>query len=331
MSDGKVKLAIQIIPSMPTRDVVETIRVAEELGYTYCLMADEGFMPDVYVTLGIAAEHTRRVMLGPVTNGYTRHPAATAAALATLHEATGGRAFVSLVAGGSMVLNPMSIERQAPVTVMRETIEILRLLWSGETVSYQGQRYQLNNAQIHMGAQAIPIWMAVRGSHLLKLAGELADAVVMVVKSDVETAVKLVEQGSAKSGRRPLRVYLDSMAFTEDMVSQARTLFAYVLMDTPPRQLAGLGLTSERVTEIAQAMGAGGPAAATKLITPEMLKRYQIAGTREECVQALEDLVKTGDMDVFMLNATSGDLKENIHLMEQTRSLVEECGKEVAN
>lgn len=32
MSDGKVKLAIQIIPSMPTRDVVETIRVAEELG-----------------------------------------------------------------------------------------------------------------------------------------------------------------------------------------------------------------------------------------------------------------------------------------------------------
>ena len=133
---------IQIIPTMPVAEVIEIAVAAEELGYDFCLLADEGFMPDVYVTLGAIAQRTKRIKIGPVTNGYTRHPAVTANAIATLDDLSGGRALAMLVAGGSMVLTPMGIPRDAPLTVMRETIAILRQLWRGEEVTWVGQALQ---------------------------------------------------------------------------------------------------------------------------------------------------------------------------------------------
>ncbi|RMF01778.1 MAG: LLM class flavin-dependent oxidoreductase, partial [Chloroflexi bacterium] len=56
-----IEMGLQIIPVMPVQEVVDTIRVAESLGYRYCVVADEGFMPDVYVTLGVAARETSTI------------------------------------------------------------------------------------------------------------------------------------------------------------------------------------------------------------------------------------------------------------------------------
>ena len=92
-----VQLGINLIPDMPCEEVIETIQAAEQLGYSVCLLDDEGFMPDVYTLLGRAAEKTSAIRLGPVTNGYTRHPAVTAVAVATLNEISGGRAVAALV------------------------------------------------------------------------------------------------------------------------------------------------------------------------------------------------------------------------------------------
>ncbi|GIV70782.1 MAG: hypothetical protein KatS3mg048_3644 [Caldilinea sp.] len=192
------QLGIQIIPTMPVDEVIATAVMAEELSYDFCLLADEGFMPDVYVALGAIAQRTQRIRLGPVTNGYTRHPAATATAIATLDDLSGGRALATLVAGGSMVLNPMGIAREAPLTVMRETVAILRALWSGEEVTWQGKRYALQRARLHSQRRhAIPLWLAVRGEKMLELAGQEADGVVLVAKSDVGPALAIVEQAAA--------------------------------------------------------------------------------------------------------------------------------------
>ena len=70
-------LGIQIVPTMPVAELVQTARTAESLGYQYCMVADEGLMHDVYATLGAIATATDRIRLGAVTNPYTRHPAAT--------------------------------------------------------------------------------------------------------------------------------------------------------------------------------------------------------------------------------------------------------------
>ena len=67
-----IQFGINIIPMMPVQEIIIIIKAAEGFGYSYCLLADEGSTPDVYVTLGAAAIQTKEISLGPVTNGYTR-------------------------------------------------------------------------------------------------------------------------------------------------------------------------------------------------------------------------------------------------------------------
>ena len=157
MSTQPIALGLQIVPTMDSAELVETIVLAEELGYSYCMVADEGLMLDVYAVLGAAARTTSTIRLGAVTNPYTRHPAATAAAIATIDEMSGGRAFVTLVAGGTMVLHPMGLVRSAPLALMADTITALRLLWRGAPVTWQGRRLSLEGAQLTTGTHSIPV------------------------------------------------------------------------------------------------------------------------------------------------------------------------------
>lgn len=318
-----MQLGIQIIPTMPVDEVIEIAVMAEELGYDFCLLADEGFMPDVYVALGAIAQHTQRMRLGPVTNGYTRHPAVTANAVATLDDLSGGRALATLVAGGSMVLNPMGIPREAPLTVMRETVAILRALWRGEEVTHQGKRFTLQRAQLHsQRVYDIPLWLAVRGEKMLELAGQEADGVVLVAKSDLGPALALVEQAEAGRGVRCQRIYMDRIAYTPAMLEEASALYAYVLMDSPPRILDGLGISAAEIAQIRQAMAAGGPKAAMPYVHPEMIQRYQLAGTLEECRQALQALAAAHALDALVMNITTPGLAANRRLLQDIRSTV---------
>ncbi len=315
------KLGIHIIPMMPAEEVIETIRVAEELGYEYCLLCDEGFTTDVYVTLGTVACKTSKIRLGPVTNGYTRHPAVTAIALATLNILSGGRAFVNLVAGGSMVLNPMGIPRESPLTITEETIQIMRQLWTGEMVTWKGKHYSLEKAQCHLGPQDIPIWVAARGDKMLDLTGRLADGAMLMVKADLPTAFKIVDESAARINRQPQRIYLDRIAYTEDLMREATMVYGFVILDTPPRQQKMLGLTPQDLNNIREAMARGGAAEAAKLITPEMIRRYQIAGTQEECTETVKEVTRENKLDIFMLNIPSGGRDANIRLMQDVKAI----------
>lgn len=317
-----IKTGIHIIPEMSATEIVETAVAAEELGYDYCLVCDEGIMHDVYVCLGAIAQKTSRLKLGPVTNGYTRHPAVTAVALASLNDLSGGRAIAVLVAGGTLALQPMGLTREAPLAVMRDTIDIMRHLWSDETVTWAGKRYKLNSARLGMGQQDIPIWLAVRGPKMLAMAGELADGVLLMAKSDLGPALDLVE--AAAGGRNLERVYLDRMAYTPQMVAEAGISYIYAIMDAPDRMLTGMGLGEADIARLRQAMKAGGPAEAAKQITPEMIKAFQIAGTPDECARILQNMVARHKIDTFLLNVTSPGLKANIQLMRDIHSIVKQ-------
>jgi 5,10-methylenetetrahydromethanopterin reductase len=324
----RLELGIELMPDMPISEAIETVKAAERLGYAYCVITDEGFMHDPYVLLGALAGHTHTIRLGPATNGYTRHPAATAAALASLQELSQGRAIAMLVAGGSMTLSPMGISRAAPLTVVRETIEVLRRLWTGETVNWKGQRYVLDRAKLAMGAQHIPLWLAARGAKMLELAGEMADGVVLMGKSDLGPALSLVEKGSSGRRDKPVRVYLDRIACQPEMLKQAAVLYAYTLVDAPPRMLASLGVSEETSLKIRERLGTRGPEAASLLVSEDMIRRLQISGTPEECGLELQALIRAHQLDVFLLDIFSADLQKNVSYMAEMYQLVHGDGVE---
>ena len=322
MTAGRIDLGLQIVPTMGSAELIDTIVVAEELGYSYCMVADEGLMLDVYAVLGAAARATSTIRLGAVTNPYTRHPAATAAALATVDEMSGGRAFVTLVAGGTMVLHPMGLERSAPLAMMADTIEALRLLWRGEPVTWQGQRLSLEGAQLTTGTHSIPIWVAARGEKMLSLAGTHADGLVLMVKSDLGDAFAVAEQARAEAGAEPLtRVYLDRLAYKPEMIEEAKHLYGYAIMDSPPRILKNLGLDDAEIAGLKQAFAEGGPEAVGRLVTDELVAEYQIAGTPAECRRQLENLIDEHRLDAFLVNVISPGLPANRALLTEVVSI----------
>ena len=318
MTARELALGLQIVPTMGSAELIDTIVTAEELGYSYCMVADEGLMLDVYAVLGAAARVTTTIRLGAVTNPYTRHPAATAAAIATVDEMSGGRAFVTLVAGGTMVLHPMGLERSAPLAMMADTIEALRLLWRGEPVTWHGRRLSLEGAQLTSGSHSIPIWVAARGERMLAMAGTHADGLVLMVKSDLGDAFGLAEQARAATGVPPLtRVYLDRLAYRPEMIEEAKHLYGYAIMDSPPRVLKNLGLNEAEIAGLKQAFTEGGPEAVGQLVTDELVASYQIAGTPSECRSQLQDLIDTHRLDAFFVNIISPGLAANRELLSE--------------
>ena len=322
MSTEPITLGLQIVPTMSSAELIDTIVLAEELGYSYCMVADEGLMLDVYAVLGAAARATSTIGLGAVTNPYTRHPAATAAAIATIDEMSGGRAFVTLVAGGTMVLHPMGLQRSAPLALMADTITALRLLWQGRPVTWQGQRLALEGAQLSTGTHSIPVWVAARGEKMLALAGTHADGLVLMVKSDLGDAFAIADEarpaaGTSRGGSSLTRVYLDRLAYKPEMIEEAKHLYGYAIMDSPPRILKNLGLDDDEIAGLKHAFERGGPEAVGRLVTDELVADYQIAGTPAECRNQLEHLIGAHQLDAFFVNVISPGPAANRELLTE--------------
>ena len=318
-----VSAGVHIVPLMSAEDVISVAVEAERLGYDYCLVADEGFHPDVYACLGAIARATERITLGVLTNGYTRHPAVTASAAATVNELSGGRLVVTLLAGGSMVLSPMGIERARPARVVADCLQALRMLWSGQEVSWRGETCSLDRARLGMGPQSIPIWIASRGPRLLELAGQQADGVVLTVRPDLRAALSLVEEAAAAADRPdPSRFYLGRICYTPELLEGQRRTLSFVLMDSPRRVLESLGLSPDEVAVVEHAAASNQPELVDELVTGDLLRRYQVAGTPDECRAEVEQLARDHGLDGVLIDALSSDLDENLAVLADSLPII---------
>src|SRR5918997_2200881 len=126
-----MKFSIASLGEEPADRFVPYVRLCEGLGFDSFCHADEKWTRDVYVRLALAGAATSRIGLGiTVTDPYTRHPALTAQATATLSEATGGRLRVILGAGSHFETLP-GYSNARPAVGIRESIELMRRMYSG--------------------------------------------------------------------------------------------------------------------------------------------------------------------------------------------------------
>jgi len=93
-------------PGRPGSNVFSGTRqaiVAEEIGYDGIAYVDsQNLSGDCYVALALAAQATSSIKLGTgVTNSFTRHPAVTASAIASIQMESDGRAYLGIGRGDS--------------------------------------------------------------------------------------------------------------------------------------------------------------------------------------------------------------------------------------
>jgi 5,10-methylenetetrahydromethanopterin reductase len=149
---------------------VELAMQAERWGFDgLLLLADsENLVGDPYVELTLAAQATERLLLGPaVTNPLTRHPAVTAAAIATLQVESEGRAVLVFGRGDSAVLQ-LGLRPATTAELERGLTELQGFL-RGEDVELAGgmQARMAWIATLHPAK--VPVAVAATGPRTISL------------------------------------------------------------------------------------------------------------------------------------------------------------------
>lgn len=134
-----------------------------------------------WLTLAAAGQRTTRLHLATSVTcpTYRVHPAQVAHAFATLGALYPGR--VALGVGTGEALNEMSAgggwapyrERAQRLV---EAIRLIRQLWSGTWVDFDGRYYRVRNARIYdLPAEPVPIYVAASGPQSARIAGQEGD------------------------------------------------------------------------------------------------------------------------------------------------------------
>ena len=105
------------------------------------------------------------------------------------------------------------------------------------------------------------------------------------------------------------------------MIEEAKHLYGYAIMDSPPRILKNLGLNDAEIAGLKQAFAEGGPEAVGQLVTDELVASYQIAGTPAECRRQLQHLIGAHRLDAFLVNVISPGLDANRELLSEVKSI----------
>lgn len=321
MAQRELSWSVNLMAKAPVADVVAAAVAAEELGYDRCWVFDEGVMTrDVFVTLTAIAGATSRISIGPgITNPYVRHPGATAAAIASLDEVSGGRAFLGIGPGGGLALGPLALDRVRPLAAVADTVAACRALFAGEQVTMEGATFALAGARMGYARPDIEIIVAGRSPRITELGGRIGDGFYLSFPHKELLDAQVVDLRDAADGRPFHVVWSTAVALSDADVEQVRTQLTFRLVDSPVEVRHMLGLDDTRREQLRDAIAQGGPPAAAHLVDTAWVEQFAVVG---DAASAHDEIVRRCDVagvDEFMVPVNDvGDLSAMTALAPST-------------
>lgn len=311
-------------------DIVEKAREAERQGFDFFGVGDtQAIFRELYVVLGLVAEATDHIEVGPtVTNPVTRHPAVTASAMCTAAEVAGGRTYLGLGSGDSAVRTLG--KPPATLAEMEAFIDAFRPLCAGEAVEWEGEDIALTWLQRDDQRHDIPVVLSAAGPRTLELAGRVADRVYVasgITQPVVEDAVERVRKGATAADRDPEDVEVLVWAKSNIAATRAAAIeeLQVQLANAANHGLA-FSLEAKQVPEkyhepIRQLQEAYVPHQHLGLerenpnrklvdefgLTEYLADRFTVTGTPEQCIEKLETVTAIDGVDGVLFTADTTD------------------------
>ena len=255
-----------------------------------------GHAPFSLAWLGALGARTSRIAMGTsvLTPTFRYHPAVVAQAFATLGAMFPGRVILGVGSGESLNETPATgmawPEPKERTGRLREAVDVIEQLWSGERVSFEGHYYRTHNATIYdRPPQPVPIYVAAAGPVVARLAGERAQGFICTSgkKPELyrETLLPAVAAGLAKAGRAADaidRMIEMKVSFDTD-VERAR-------LDT--RFWGALALTADEKMNVEDALEM--ERLADALPIERAASRWLVSSDPEEHVERLAEVIDLG-------------------------------------
>jgi len=301
-------------------------RLGEDLGFDLVGIADTPVNAmDPWVALTLAAAATTRVRLAMcVTNLVSRHPAATAAAAASVELVAPGRVVLGVGAGHSGVTSVGGAP--AGPRALRDGVECLKTLLRGERATYAGAEVQLPWVR-----RAVPVYAAASGPAALRAAGAVADGVFVnygLEPALVRDAAALIRAGAeaAGDGARDLEAWhvacLDCSDAREEAFEKLGNILgfvgAYILGGAPERRgvPAELQPAARRLRETyTTRQGEMDPGLVRRLgLFDYLRRRLAIAGTPADCIEQVRAARQAGVRRLMFTVSLASDPVRTVEL-----------------
>jgi len=183
--------------------IIQICKKVEEKGLSG-IWFTETTLRDAGVLATIAALNTRFVEIGTsIINVYTRSPGQLAMMGCTLNEISEGRFTLGLgVSTPAIVSNWHGIEYGNPIKRMIETLEILKLYFSGEKFEYKGNYFSIKKARLRLKSRP-KLALAALNTTMIKIATRYANRIIFALYPVrlIKEAIKVIEEESRKIGK----------------------------------------------------------------------------------------------------------------------------------
>ena len=209
---------------------LEQAATGEALGLGSIWVAERWEKKEIAATLGALSQCTQRVKLvAGMTHFGTRHPIVLAGMASTLQALSGNRFVLGF--GRSVAFIWKNLGVPVPVNAaMADYAKILRALWAGETVNYDGRAGRYPNIRMPELPDVVPpIILAAIGPKTLALAGQHFDGAVLhpfLTPEGVSRSVAIVRKAAEEAGRDPGTVKIYAEVVVAPDATQAEILSA---------------------------------------------------------------------------------------------------------
>ncbi|MGY2021800.1 glucose-6-phosphate dehydrogenase (coenzyme-F420) [Nocardia gipuzkoensis] len=309
------------------RELVEIAVLAEEHGLDSATVSDHfqpwrhkgGHAPFSLAWLAAVGERTNRIQLGTsvLTPTFRYNPAVIAQAFATMGCLYPDR--VMLGVGTGEALNEIATgytgewpEFKERFARLREAVDLMRALWTGDRVDFDGQYYKTVGASIYdVPKGGIPIYVAAGGPLVARYAGRAGDGFICTSGKGMdlytEKLMPAVAEGAAKAGRS-----VDGL----DRMIEIKLSY-----DTDPelarentRFWAPLSLTAEQKHSITDPIEM--ETAADALPIEQIAKRWIVASDPDEAVAQIKPYLDAG-LNHLVFHAPGHDQRRFLSLFRR--------------
>lgn len=193
--------------SMSVVEMANWMTEAEQRGFVLGFFSETiELMRDSVTALAAIGMATKEMRLGCTQTVRLRNPLVAAQTLASLDELTGGRIFAAPGACTSTHARRYGIPEADPPTALRESVEAMRAILTGEAVSYHGEVINFDDARLSWSPVRtyVPMFLPATSTTGLRLAGKIGDGVVLNAVCSPEytaNAIAIIRESALAEGR----------------------------------------------------------------------------------------------------------------------------------
>jgi alkanesulfonate monooxygenase len=218
-------------------------RSAEQLGFRAALTPTSSSCEDAWILTAGLTQVTERLRFLVAFRPGLQSPTLAAQMAATYQRMSGDRLLLNVVTGGDDAEQRRfgdHLRQAARYAGTGEFLHIVRELWSGKSVDFHGEHYQVEDAQLYARPRWPDIYFGGSSAEAIEVAARRADVYLAWGEPPAQVAEKLerVRAAAASHGREPPRFGIRLHAIARDASAEAWAEADRLLAEMGPELIA---------------------------------------------------------------------------------------------